>query len=457
MGFLSFCLISRPINSELNEKVVKTAMNYEHFEDFAVSFLDEPVVAMEVSTADLTAIMKGRKGLFNTFYERIVHGLRRNDRVLMQAIAQYRDRNVDILSSPYLIDYSKFNADDAGPVYAATGIEEDEMEAAVKELKQYIKDNCVAAGFAPPEFANATPLRMLLILVMRYYMERGDKKKLQEVCAYFAYSMFYTIYYNYFRNMKIREQTMIYVYTNMSSKFKIKQMGTVDATLTTAVMQCTDTYRMRIMGAMDQDIIYVIAQMKSRIRDFIKNIKNAYVQADRNKDLVLVSKPIINTTSEDGDDAITVDAPSTTGDVERLALQYTNYFFQKPVDSQLVSVAARVCQSNRNELFSAITAMKSDSTLVPEIMKFHRAVFYFYIVSLGNKPNTIKSKTFIAASDTIYRKGNSKDENVADVKDLINGWIERVSPSFREASARGTLNNFRRSIFQYFVLTIIMR
>ena len=100
---------------------------------------------------------------------------------------------------------------------------------------------------------------------------------------------------------------MIYVYTNMSSKFKIKQMGTVDATLTTAVMQCTDTYRMRIMGAMDQDIIYVIAQMKSRIRDFIKNIKNAYVQADRNKDLVLVSKPILNTTSEDGDDAITVD------------------------------------------------------------------------------------------------------------------------------------------------------
>lgn len=416
-------------------------------------FLD---AAMEMTTAQFSDFMKGRKEFFNQFYERVVNGLRRNDRILMQGIAGYRDRNIEILSSPYLLDYTKFNPEDAAPLYKATGITAEEADEAIRELKKFIRENCKANGIKPPDFANTTGFRMLLILVMRYYLERGDSKKLEQVCAFFAYSMFYTIFYNYWRNMKPRRETMVYTINNMSGKFKIKQQGTVDSILTYSVTLCANTYTKRIMDCTDQDMMYVIGQMKSRIRDFIKNIKNAYVKNDNEKNAIFTSKDQL-ATGEDGDDVIVVDRSSTSGDIARLAQQYSSRFFQKPVDAEIIQIVSKLNEVSRNEINNVVVSLRSDKARIPEVRKFYESLFYIYMSESQSALTSVHSKQFLATMDDIYRKGNSKNENIGVVKSIINKWLEDLSPMYRQVTRGGTINALRKAMYQYFVFYVVLR
>lgn len=411
---------------------------------------------MEMTTAQFSDFMQGRKEIFNLFYERVVNGMRRNERILLKGIAEYRDRNIEILSSPYLFDYTKFNKEDAAPLYKATGIAEEEVDAAVKDLKKFIRQNCRDLGVVPPDFANTTPFRMLLLLVMRYYIERGDKAKLQEVCAYYAYSMFYTIFYNYFRNLKPRRETMIYTINNMSSKFKIKQFKTVDGMLTYSVNLCATTYTQRIMNCTDQDMMYVIGQIKSRIRDFIKNIKNAYVQNDAAGNAIFTSKAQM-VGGENDDELNLVDRSSSSGDIVRLATEYTSRFFQKPVDQEIVKIVSRLNEVSRPEMTNIFNSMRADKVRIPEVERLYNALFYLYLNDSQSSLTTVHSKKFLNVMDEIYRKGNSKDENISTVKELINRWLEEFSPTYKETTRPPTLNNLRKAIYQYFVFLVVLR
>lgn len=410
--------------------------------------------AMEMTTAQFSDFMQGRKVFFNTFYERVVKGMRKNENRLMHAIALYRDKNVEILSSPYLCDYTKFNPEDAEPLYRYTSISEEEVDQAVRELKKFIKQNCHNLGINPPDFANTTPFRMLLILVMRYFIERGDKKKLDECCSYYAYSMFYTIYYNYFRNMKPRRETMMYVMANMSNKFKIKQEKTVDGMISYSVKLCANTYTKRILDCTDQDMMYVIGQIKSRMRDFIKNIKNAYVKADKDKQVINISAPTLP--DEEGT-KVFIDKPSTMGEITALAQQYTNAFIQKNVDMELVKLVARLDEVSRNEISIALDTLRRDSKRIPQVEQFYSSIFYIYLSESNSSLTSVHSKDFMAAMEAVYKRGNTKDSNVNLIKKLINEWLEATSPMYRQTQSPTTLNNLRRSIFHYFVFLVVMR
>ena len=426
-------------------------MGFEPFDDFGPGELD---MAMEMTTAQFSDFMQGRKVFFNTFYERVVKNMRRNERNLMNAIALYRDKNVEILSSPYLYDYTKFNPEDAEALYRCTGIPEEEVDQAVRELKKFIKENCRNLGINPPDFANTTPFRMLLLLVIRYFIERGDKAKLDECCSYYAYSMFYTIYYNYFRNMKPRRETMMYVMANMSNKFKIKQEKTVDGMISYSVKLCANTYTKRIMDCTDQDMMYVIGQIKSRMRDFINNIKNAYVKADKDHQVINISAPTLP--DEDGT-KVFIDKPSTMGEIASLAQQYATAFIQKNVDMEIVKLVSRLDEVSRNEISIALDTLRRDPKRIPEVQKFYNAIFYIYLSESNSSLTSVHSKDFLAVMDAVYRRGNTKDPNVNAVKKLINDWLSATSQLYRQTQSPTTLNNLRRSIFHYFVFLVVMR
>lgn len=413
--------------------------------------------ATEMTTSQLTDFMDGRKELFNAHYAQVVKGLRKNDRALCASIVAYRDKNIDILSSPYLLNYTKFNKEDSDPLYMATGVSEAAMDQTVEELKGYIRDNCIAIGIKPPDFANITGFRMLLLLAMRYYLERGEQEKLDLMCHYMAYSMFYTAYYNFFRNTVPRRETMVYTINNMSNKYKLKQQKNLDEMLSYPVKLCMETYKKRLLDCTDQDLMYIIAQIKSRIRDLIKNIKAAYVENDNAKNAIFTSKEILDGMGEDGSDSGFVERASTSGDIERLSQQYTTRFFQKPVDDQIVLMVSKMNEVSKNEITNALLSLKSDSNHIPEVKTFHDCLFYIYLNEEGTALADVHSKNFMASMDAIYKKGNSKDENILKIKQIIERWLQECSRSYREINRLATLNSFRKAIYQYFIFTIVLR
>lgn len=411
--------------------------------------------AMELKATELNDVIGGRKELFNHFYPTVVSNLHSRTSQLMKDIAAYRDRNVQVLSSPYMMDYCVFDLKgrDADVVYRAIGIDKKELADAIKEMKKYIKDNCKLKGYSPPDslFVNVTPFRVALLLAIRYYLEGGKKKEVSECCAYMGYSMYHTLFYGSFPN-GVRPETMVYTMTNLTNKHKIKQQGSVDGLLTYGIELCTTSYRQKIMDSTDQDIIYVIGQFSSRIRGYIRDIAQKYYDNDEKKEAIFLSTERVD--SDEGSSF--VERTSRSGEIDKLASMYTSRFFQRPIDDTIVRICAQMNQISRNELKNALNTLRSDKARIPEIRDFYQGIFYLYSDADPDNMN-VHSKKFLSTMDAIYKKGNSKEKNITNVKAALDRWLNATSSTYRETTRAATINNFRKAIFQYFTFSVMMR
>ena len=80
-------------------------------------------VALEMTKEEFMSFIEGRRELYDEFYDKVVGGLKQRERELFRYIAEYRDRNIEILSSPYMLNYMLFTDQDREIVYKVTGID----------------------------------------------------------------------------------------------------------------------------------------------------------------------------------------------------------------------------------------------------------------------------------------------------------------------------------------------
>ena len=411
--------------------------------------------ATEMTTAELVDIIGGRKELFNQFYDRVVKGMRANSSRFLQAVSRYRDRNIEILSSPYLLNYTTFTDVDFDVVFNVTGITKQETEKAIHTMVKHINDSCKVRGYVAPKssFNNLTAFRVLLMMIMRYYMERGDKHGLSEACAYMGYSMFFTIFVNSFRN-GVRKETMIYTMTTMSNKHKLKHQKDVDGLLTYGISLCAETYKQRIMNCTDHDFIYVIGQFKSREHGYIVSIAQKYFENDKKKEAIFTSNDMLVNDQGEND---SVERNSAANWIETLSREYSSQFFQKPVDSSIVNIVSKLNEVSALELKNALNTLKGDKTRITEMKSFYEGIFHLYVDANNGQELHVHSKKFLSVMNDIYKKGNSKEKNITQVKALLNRWLSAASQTYRETTRTPTLNNYRRATFQYLVFVVTMR
>jgi hypothetical protein len=66
----------------------------------------------------------------------------------------------------------------------------------------------------------------------------------------------------------------------------------------------------------------------------------------------------------------------------------------------------------------------------------------------------VGTKDFVVYSLEIYKRANTTDKNVLIIKNSLDKWLEKYSITYRRTQRVATLNNFRRALFLFFVLTI---
>lgn len=410
--------------------------------------------ATEVTGTELDDIIGGRKEIFNTFYERVVKGMKARGKMMMDAVASYEDRNVENLSTPYLFNYTLFTAEDKAVLWRVTGIKEEEVNGVIEELRRAIKDGCKLKGYTTPAslFVNVTADRVIMFLMLRYYLERGDKRSMERICAYAGYSMYYTLFTNFWPRPPRRE-TMVYTVNSLTKKHKLRNVESVGALLGYGVEVCTTTYKQKMMNCTDNDVIYVIGQWKSRIRGYIKGIANQYYENDKAKEAIFTSVEKIE--NEEGVDY--VERSSKAGNIEQLAQQYSTRFFQKPIDDEIVQVCSKMNEVSRLEIKNALEALRADKARIPEVKAFYEALFYLFSEELGTATFDVHSKKFLASMDTVYKRGNSKDKNITTVKNMLENWLSATSQTYREATRNAKINSYRKAIYQYFVFGVALR
>jgi hypothetical protein len=71
--------------------------------------------------------------------------------------------------------------------------------------------------------------------------------------------------------------------------------------------------------------------------------------------------------------------------------------------------------------------------------------------------DSITSMKFVALMRDVIKKGNSIDKNVSTIISYTNKWLEQGSNTFRLTSREGTKTNYRKAVYNYFILSVTNR
>ena len=380
----------------------------------------------------------------------------RHEKALFRAITIFRDRNVQRFSSPYILDNIFFCQSDIDIVFQVCETTQKEVTDMLNQLEdlpintdQYFQERLQGKQI---QKKNVIPFRVLLIMILRYYIMKNDKDKAEQIMFYYAASQYPSIYSAQFRNGVYRKEAMIYAVDHMTQKFILKKEGSVEAAIVYPIRKSAmETYNHGLIDGSDFWIPYIIDQFKSRTNEMMKSVREAYETAYIEGNMAYTDNGSI---SDDGEQ---IERETSTSKIVGLATQYTTDFYSHAINTKLIKSACSTASGeiSATEIRAALETMQQDQHS-NELQEFYECLFTAYSQIVPNFTKAdLKSARFLQVADSIYKKGNSNDYNVQRIKKITHTWLVRGSASYRASNNAGTLNYSRKAMYMYFIFNII--
>lgn len=302
--------------------------------------------------------------------------------------------------------------------------------------------------------ANFNPLAakheftIVQLMVIRYFFLKNMKKELDLSLIYFSFSgKFYpSIHFRSYPTTLPVKHVMEYVINNcLSKKFNIVAYGSILESIKAIAETWLNSYKDKLKKCDDEDCVYLIQQLHSRIGSFTKNIAEEYYKVYENKDLYM------NYTS---DNYNADDYHISDNDVLKV---------QRIVERTMTRISSngadyRTCKQcsdeniTTNEFQNIITAILSDRELIIEIKELLGLMVSTYFNANSNNRD-VTDISFLTYS--IASKPNAKQKEILRQKEIIESWLSEKSPAYLKRRSRlATKNSYERAIRMYFALTI---
>ena len=341
-----------------------------------------------------------------------------------------------------------FGEQDKNDLFESIGISEKEIKEILDQT--YYGDIKLIDGEKTFCRAAKDEFTILAITIVRYFIKKGNAKEAELAGIYLAFSgKFYpSIHYKSYKVVKPTEYryVMDYVVNNvLTNKYDLKRTGSVIGAVTCVVNTWMDAYKQQFNSFMDDDIVYIIQQLHSRLSAFMKNIAKEYYKAYENKDRLHMSYT---------DDDLSEDnyhlADSDSLKAERVAESTLSYMQSSGVDYAICKTA-----SNSNvrvtELKSIIESILNNPDNITTVSEFIRLIISDYFSKSKNKD--VSDIDFITYS--ISAKPNTKNPIIIRQKEIIESWLMENAPAYRRRKSRiATMNDYYKSIYTYFTLMI---
>lgn len=374
------------------------------------------------------------------YYPLVAEFLPKTERILMRHISQYRDKNINILASPYPTNYPLFAPDDFQIIYKCTRIDE-------LELKDDIANVKLPDGVEKKE--NFIPFNVAMLLCIRYATINKKKDLLEFLYRYFAYSMWWSVYTKRFKFYLPNEEKMIYTINNFNKKFRLKQLGSVDALLYEKIEGVLQNQNSLLIRCDDYELSYITDNIKSSLNNMMGKLYDEYKKNLGNPNIIMTSSTFVD---NEGTERQT---STLTSNVEELANKYTNIFFSSTPNKARVALAAKLEKVSKDEVYVSINILKQECK-IEEVKEFYACLFYSYLASgeQGATLDNIKSNKFNAVMSNIFKKGNSADKNIIRAKELMDKWLEIGSKTYRASNRQATLTGLKKAIYNYFIFSV---
>lgn len=283
------------------------------------------------------------------------------------------------------------------------------------------------------------------LLVVRYFVLNKMKKESELAIIHLAFSgKFYpSLHYRSYSLVVPARHIMEYVVNNkLSKKYDLTTYGSVLGAVKSVSMTWMTTYTDRFKKCEDEDVVYLIQQLHSRIGSFMINIAREYYQAYEDNSYIAYSFD-----SFDSDNYHLAD--SDTLKVSRCTEKAINAINSNGVEYKLCKMCSTT-DITPNECKAVIESIVGIKENIPDMKELISLMISLYFVTGERDVADIKFITY-----TIAPKPNAKQKEILRMKEIIEGWLcESGTAYMRRRSRVATRNAYERAVRMYFALVI---
>lgn len=284
------------------------------------------------------------------------------------------------------------------------------------------------------------------LLVIRYFLLKKMKKECDLAMVHLAFSgkMYPSLHYNSYKVVVPARHVMEYVVNNrLTKKFDLVVQGSVIGAIRSVSKTWIDTYSDRFKTLTDEDVVYLIQQLHSRIGSFIKNIATEYYDAYEDKDLYIA----YSSDSYEEDDYHLAD--NDTLKVDRCTEKAMNAINSNGVEYKICKMCSNT-DITPNECRAVIESIVGNKENILTIKELISLMISLYFSSGERDVSDIKFITY-----TISPKPNAKQKEIVRSKEIIENWLcESGTAYMRRRSRIATRNSYERCVRMYFALVI---
>lgn len=375
-------------------------------------------------------------------YPLVEISIKKNTNKVKQCVGRFMNSRSEDLYDIAPCSRIFFGANDLEDFYKSIGFTEKDVISKIENAYFFNISN-----FNPR--AAKDPFTEAVLCIIRYFYINNRPKETELYSIYLAFSgKFYpSIHSGSFPVVQPSEYRYImeYVVNNeLSNRYDIKREKSVFGVIKSISNTWIKTYGDKLKRFEDEDITYLIQQLHNRIKSFMKNIADVYYKVYDKKDVYFN----YNSDNLDNDNYRIADNDAVR--MERYTEKTMNYLNARTVNYKLCKMCADQ-NIKTDEIKSIIETILNDRDEIVLVRELVRLTISIYLVE--NRDKDITDISFINSS--ITPKPNTKNPDILRQKQIIEGWLDEKSPTYRKRKSRpATKNSYYNAILTYFVLSI---
>lgn len=360
-----------------------------------------------------------------------------------QIISRFINKRSTMLYDMCPCDRITFMGDDRDDFFKTLGIDVPHV-LDILSRTYYWEDPKFRAEPAKDPFTTC----MMCIIRIIYKANKGKwNSDLEIACIYLSFSgKFYpSLHSNSFPIAPIKyRHIMEYVVNNkLNMKYDLKREGSIMKAIARLDETWIDTYADELDSFTDEDVSYMILQLKDRIKSVLINIASVYFEAYKNREYIAYD-------IDREDDNHYHKADSNTLTIRQTSQRIISVVTTRDVD---YTICRLVSDSNvkTDEIKTIIETIISNNQNLPLIEELTTLLLVEYLdFKKDGKPYDIKFITFSKSA-----KPNSKNPNIIRQKEILETWLSENSPAYNRRKSRlATKNSYHRAVLEYFIYLI---
>ena len=361
-------------------------------------------------------------------------------RLFSNMVGNFINRNSSKLTTIGPMYQIPFTYEDKSNFYKIFDINESELTTVIKKTRETIK-----TSIPPWQFISQNALFVLMYFVVRYFTIHKDSKQLNNALSIMALAIYPSIYYKYFRRWTINTGVMQYTIDNLSQRFIIKKSNHIFGALMYSVQGSWKFHEKNILDGCDENCVQFAWRIRNDQNSLIKKIAQNYIS---NKE-----KGYTVTTDVDSfDDNAVIDVENDTNRVGNMTSKIVLQIVVNGIDLKICDFAANAANISKLELRNYLSKIIIEKNS-EEMKSFIESILFLYLYYEKHTYEEINSKQFISFALSLFKKTNSKDENISNIKKLLDKWGDD-SGLYGKFSRVATRIDYTKGIFLYFILTI---